>query len=63
MIEDEFSGESAPSFRRARLDHDQAPEMSAALIADRVVQEIAKGAYDFIVPQLRQSGHGGPYRR
>lgn len=50
MIEDEFSGEERAIIPSPRVStYDKAPEMSAALIADRVVQEIAKGTYDFIV--------------
>lgn len=50
MIEDPFPGEERIIIPSPRVStYDKAPEMSALLIADRVVQEIAKGTFDLII--------------
>ncbi|MFZ2803692.1 MAG: 2,3-bisphosphoglycerate-independent phosphoglycerate mutase [Patescibacteria group bacterium] len=50
MIEEEFPGEDRVIIPSPRVStYDKAPEMSAMLIADRVVQEIAKNTYDLII--------------
>lgn len=50
MKEEEFPGEDRVIIPSPRVSsYDRAPEMSALKIAERVVQEITKGAYDFIV--------------
>ncbi|MBU1907583.1 2,3-bisphosphoglycerate-independent phosphoglycerate mutase [Patescibacteria group bacterium] len=47
--EEEFAGEDRVIIPSPRVStYDKAPEMSALQIAERVVQEIAKGGYDFI---------------
>ncbi len=49
MIEAEFPGEDRVIIPSPRVStYDKAPEMSAMSIAERVVQEIVKGSYDFI---------------
>jgi len=50
MREDEFPGEERVIIPSPRVSsYDQQPEMSAPLITERVVKEIAAGQYDFIV--------------
>lgn len=50
MKEEEFKGEERVIIPSPRVSsYDKAPEMSALKIAERVVQEITKGTYDFIV--------------
>ena len=50
MREDEFPGEDRVIIPSPRVSsYDQQPEMSAPLITERVVKEIAGGQYDFIV--------------
>jgi len=50
MREDEFPGEDRVIIPSPRVSsYDQQPEMSASLITERVVKEIAGGQYDFIV--------------
>jgi 2,3-bisphosphoglycerate-independent phosphoglycerate mutase len=50
MIEDEFPGEDRVIIPSPRVStYDKAPEMSAMLIAERVVQEVAKNTYDLII--------------
>ena len=50
MIENEFPGEERVIIPSPRVStYDKAPEMSALPIAERVVQEIAKGAYDLMI--------------
>lgn len=50
MIENEFPGEDRAIIPSPRVStYDKAPEMSALQIAERVVEEISKNAYDLIV--------------
>ncbi len=50
MVEAEFPGEERAIIPSPRVStYDKAPEMSAMQIADRVVQEIGKNAYDLII--------------
>ncbi len=50
MIEDAFPGETRIIIPSPRVStYDKAPEMSAIPIAERIVQEIAKGSYDLII--------------
>jgi 2,3-bisphosphoglycerate-independent phosphoglycerate mutase len=50
MIEAEFPGEDRAIIPSPRVStYDKAPEMSALQIAERVVQEIGKNAYDLII--------------
>jgi len=50
MIEQEFPGEDRVIIPSPRVStYDKAPEMSALLISERVVQEIGKGTYDLII--------------
>ncbi len=50
MVEQEFAGEDRVIIPSPRVStYDKAPEMSAFQIAERVVQEISKSTYDFIV--------------
>ncbi|MBI4138791.1 2,3-bisphosphoglycerate-independent phosphoglycerate mutase [Candidatus Uhrbacteria bacterium] len=49
MREEEFPGEDRVIIPSPRVStYDKAPEMAAMQIAEKVVQEIAKGTYDFI---------------
>ncbi|MDQ7815108.1 MAG: 2,3-bisphosphoglycerate-independent phosphoglycerate mutase [Patescibacteria group bacterium] len=50
MIESEFPGEDRVIIPSPRVStYDKAPEMSAPLIADRVVEEVSKGSYDLVI--------------
>ena len=50
MVEVEFTGEDRVIIPSPRVStYDKAPEMSALQISERVVQEISKSTYDFIV--------------
>jgi len=50
MNETEYPGEERVIIPSPRVSvYDKAPEMAAMQISERVVQEIAKGSYDFIV--------------
>ncbi len=50
MIEDAFPGETRVIIPSPRVStYDKAPEMSAIPIAERIVREIAAGAYDLII--------------
>ena len=50
MREDEFPGEDRVIIPSPRVSsYDKAPEMATAQIAERIVKEIAKADYDFIV--------------
>jgi 2,3-bisphosphoglycerate-independent phosphoglycerate mutase len=65
MREDEFPGEDRVIIPSPRVSsYDQVPEMSAFLIAERVVKEIAASSYDFIVLNFANPdmvGHTGNY--
>ncbi len=50
MIENEFPGEDRAIIPSPRVStYDKAPEMSALQIAEKVVEEISKNAYDLII--------------
>jgi len=50
MVESEFPGEERVIIPSPRVStYDKAPEMSALLIAERVVQEIARNTFDLII--------------
>jgi 2,3-bisphosphoglycerate-independent phosphoglycerate mutase len=50
MIENEFPGEDRVIIPSPRVStYDKAPEMSAMQIAERVVEEVSKNAYDLII--------------
>lgn len=63
MIEQEFPGEDRAIIPSPRVStYDKAPEMSALQIAERVVQEVAKNAYDLIIMNFANPdmvGHTG----
>ncbi|MCC7357676.1 2,3-bisphosphoglycerate-independent phosphoglycerate mutase [Candidatus Uhrbacteria bacterium] len=63
MVEEEFPGEDRVIVPSPRVStYDKAPEMSAILIAERVVQEIAKNSYDLIILNFANAdmvGHTG----
>lgn len=65
MRELEFPGEDRVIIPSPRVSsYDQAPEMSAPQITDRIVKEIAVGQYDFIVANLANPdmvGHTGNF--
>lgn len=66
MREDPFPGEDRVIIPSPRVSsYDQEPAMSAPLIAERVVKEIAAGSYDFIVVNFANAdmvGHTGNVR-
>lgn len=50
MVENEFPGEDRVIIPSPRVStYDKAPEMSALLIAERVVEEVSKNAHDLII--------------
>lgn len=63
MNEAEYPGEERVIIPSPRVStYDKAPEMSALLISERVVQEVAKGEFDFIVMNFANPdmvGHTG----
>ena len=62
--EEPFAGEDrilVPSPKVATYDHK--PEMSAYQVTDKLVEAIGIGKIRSDRLQLRQSRHGGPYRR
>jgi 2,3-bisphosphoglycerate-independent phosphoglycerate mutase len=63
MIEEEFPGEERVIIPSPRVStYDKAPEMSALLIAERVVQEVAKNQFDLIIMNFANPdmvGHTG----
>ncbi len=63
MVEEAFPGEDRVIIPSPRVStYDKAPEMSAELIAERVVQEISKGTYDLIILNFANAdmvGHTG----
>ncbi|MFH2062759.1 MAG: 2,3-bisphosphoglycerate-independent phosphoglycerate mutase [bacterium] len=65
MREDEFPGESRVIIPSPRVSsYDQAPEMSASKIADRILQEVERGEFDFIVANFANAdmvGHSGNF--
>ena len=65
MREEEFPGEDRAIIPSPRVSsYDQAPAMSAAAIADRILKEAAAGTYDFIVANFANAdmvGHTGKF--
>ncbi len=63
MREEEFPGEDRVIIPSPRVSsYDQAPEMSASQISERIVKELAGGQYDFIVANFANPdmvGHTG----
>lgn len=63
MIEQEFAGEDRVIIPSPRVStYDKAPEMSVIPIAERIVQEIGKNRYDFIIANFASPdmvGHTG----